>query len=181
MDVTDQLVAEREIRRRLLDYCRGVDRGDVELVGSAYHSDSIDDHGPFNGSGLDLARFAVDAVLENYEATMHNIGDSIIDFADDTTAYVETYVHAEHRGADGNGDFLERFGARYVDRFERRDGAWRIADRVVIVEWSDVAPITEIRGTGRFVRGLRNRDDLAYRHEPRDPEVPLPRYRDTSK
>ena len=94
-------------------------------------------------------------------------------FADDTTAY----VHAEHRGADGNGDFLERFGAR----FEQRDGAWRIADRVVIVEWSDVAPVTEIRGTGRFVRGLRNRDDLAYRHEPRDPEAPLPRYRDTSK
>ena len=35
---------EREIRRRLHDYCRGIDRLDAELVASVYFADAIDDH-----------------------------------------------------------------------------------------------------------------------------------------
>ncbi|MDG2114205.1 MAG: nuclear transport factor 2 family protein [Actinomycetota bacterium] len=174
--MTEQLLAEREIRRRMLDYCRGIDRCDAELVASTYHPDATDDHGAFQGSGHDLARFATEALLANYEATMHTIGDSIIDFTDDSTAYVETYVFADHRGVDDDGDFLERFGARYADRFEKREGSWLVADRVVLVEWSDLARITPTRGTRRYARGLRNRDDLAYRHQLRDPAVELPRY-----
>jgi len=45
-DLLKRLAAESEIRRRLLDYCRGVDRCDAELVASTYHADAIDDHGP---------------------------------------------------------------------------------------------------------------------------------------
>jgi len=178
MNVTDQLMAEREIRRRLLDYCRGIDRCDAELVASTYHEDAIDDHGVFQGSGHELAQFAIEAIREHYEATMQTIGDSIIDFADDHTAYVETYVFADHRRVGDGGDTLERFGARYVDRFERRDDAWRIADRVVIVEWTDTTPITPVGGSGRYVRGLRDRSDLAYQRTPRDPDAPMARYGD---
>jgi ketosteroid isomerase-like protein len=178
MDITEQLIAEREIRRRLLDYCRGVDRCDAELVASTYHPDAIDDHGTFQGTGYELARFATDAIREHYESTMHTIGDSIIDFTDDRTAYVETYVFADHRSSSDGGQTLDRFGARYVDRFEQRDGGWRIADRVVIVEWADTAPITPPRGTGRYVRGVRGHADLAYRSTPRDPDAPLARFGD---
>jgi hypothetical protein len=31
-------------------------------------------------------------------------------------------------------------GGRYVDRLERRDGAWKIAMRCTIMEWSSVIP-----------------------------------------
>jgi hypothetical protein len=179
MDVNEQLLAEREIRRRLLDYCRGVDRCDTELIASAYHPDASDDHGAFQGTGHELARVVPEVLAEHFVSTMHMIGDSIIDFTDDTTAYVETYVHADHRARTNDGDFLERFGARYVDRFERRGGAWRIADRVVVVEWTDTSPITPPRGAGRYVRGVRDGDDLCYQRTPRDPGAALPRYRDT--
>ena len=33
---------------------------------------------------------------------------------------------------------LETFGGRYVDRFERRDGEWRIAHRTVFRTWDKV-------------------------------------------
>ncbi|MCP3990047.1 MAG: nuclear transport factor 2 family protein [Actinomycetia bacterium] len=178
MNVADQLMAEREIRRRLLDYCRGIDRCDAELVASTYHPDAVDDHGAFHGLGHELAHMATEALFEHYESTMHTIGDSIIDFTDEGTAYVETYVFADHRRVDDDGETLERFGARYVDRFEHRDDAWRIADRVVIVEWNDAAPITPTRGSGRYARGLRNPNDLAYQQTPRDPGAPMPRYGD---
>lgn len=178
MNVNDQLVAEREIRRRLLDYCRGVDRCDADLVAASYHPDAIDDHGVFQGSGHELARFATEAIGEHYDATMHTIGDSIIDFTDDQTAYVETYVFADHRRVDADGESLDRFGARYVDRFERRNDAWRIADRVVVVEWSTTEQLTPVRGVGRYVRGNRDRSDLAFQRTPRDPAVPMPRIGD---
>lgn len=178
MQPTDQLLAEHEIRRRLLEYCRGVDRCDAELIGSAYHSDATDDHGVFQGSGHELASFTAAALLEHYDATMHFLGDSLFEFTDDHTAYVETYVFADHRGSNENGQFLHRFAARYLDRFEQRDDAWRIADRVVVVEWSDDAPITAPRGAGRYVRGLRSHEDLAYQRVPRDPDAPLARVGD---
>ncbi len=36
-------------------------------------------------------------------------------------------------------------GGRYVDRLERRDGAWAIVDRVCVVEWNaeSVSQITD--------------------------------------
>src|SRR5687768_13411129 len=52
-----RLLDEREIERRLADYCRGVDRGDAELVASVYHPDGTDDHGSFRGLGIDFAAY----------------------------------------------------------------------------------------------------------------------------
>ncbi|MGH9269734.1 MAG: nuclear transport factor 2 family protein [Ilumatobacteraceae bacterium] len=43
----------------------------------------------------------------------------------------ETYW--QHRAIGGDGALIESFG-RYLDRFERRAGQWRIAERVTIVE-----------------------------------------------
>ena len=50
----------REIRRRLLEYCRGIDRCDAALVASVYHPDGTDDHGSFVGLGTDFAVYATD-------------------------------------------------------------------------------------------------------------------------
>ena len=99
-----------------------------------------------------------------HEATVHTIGDSIIDWsADGTTAFVETYVHAQHRRRDDGGPFIEFFAGRYIDRFERRDNAWRIADRLLVHEWDRVDRITPAFTPGRFTEGRRDRTDPAYR------------------
>ena len=158
----ERLLAERAIRRRLLEYCRGIDRCDAELVASAYHPDATDDHGSFRGLGVDFARYATDALRDHAEATLHFLGDSLIDFVADDTAHVETYVHAEHRCAGASGPYLEMFGGRYVDRFERRDGEWRIADRLCIREWDRRTPIDPAFPPGRFTEGRRDRSDPCY-------------------
>ena len=162
MDDLARLLAERAIRRRLLEYCRGIDRCDEELVASAYHPDGTDDHGSFRGLGVDFARHATAKLRDHAEATLHFLGDSLIDFLDDHTAHVETYVHAEHRCSDGDGGHLEMFGGRYVDRFEERDGEWRIAHRLCIREWDRRAPITLAFPPGRFTEGRRDRTDPCY-------------------
>jgi hypothetical protein len=162
-DTLQRLLDERAIHRRLTDYCRGVDRCDAELIASVYHPDARDDHGSFVGLGVDFAAYVVERLGAGYDATLHNIGNTTIDFVDDDTAHVETYVHAVHRRQAGEGQEIVSFGGRYVDRFERRDGEWRIADRVVVHEWNRVEPTTPAYPPGYFREGERSRDDRSYR------------------
>lgn len=153
---------EREIRRRLHDYCRGIDRLDAELVASVYFADAIDDHGSFKGLGVEFAVYAVKSLQRHAEATQHMIGEPIIDFLSSTAAHVETYVQAVHRCTDDEGPYLERFGGRYVDRFEVRDSEWKIAHRLLLHEWNSKERITLAWQPGRFTEGRRDHTDPAY-------------------
>ena len=51
-----EMLDSHQIQKMLVDYCRGIDRCDVELVASVYHDDAVDDHGIFRGLGKDFAR-----------------------------------------------------------------------------------------------------------------------------
>lgn len=156
------LLDERAIARVLADYCRGVDRLDVDLIRSAYHPDATDDHGLFKGSGWDFAPYVVEALRRHCEVTMHVLGTSVVD-VDGHRAGGDTQVLAHHLARRDGGLVLERVGGRYVDRFERRDGGWKISDRVVVYEWSSIDPVTEeFPGTERFAQGLRSPEDLSY-------------------
>ena len=154
-DDLQRLLDERAIRRVLLDYCRGVDRCDRDLIASAYHPDATDDHGGYVGTGPGFADYAVARLRAAYDATLHFLGDSCIDWspAADDVAEVETYVLAQHRIDDP--PTIVRFGGRYLDRFERRDGAWRIAARVVVREWDTRETIDPAWPPHRFVDGAR--------------------------
>jgi hypothetical protein len=150
MSELNLLMAEREIRRRLVDYCHGIDRCDAALTASAYHFDATDDHGSFVGSGHEFAEYAATRLAERYEATQHTTADPAIDFVSDTQAVVVTYVRAEHLGRDDDGPFLVTFEGEYHDRFEHRESAWRIADRKVVHSWDSTQRIETAFERGRF-------------------------------
>lgn len=150
MSELNHLLAEREIRRRLVDYCHGIDRCDAGLTASAYHPDATDDHGSFVGTGHDFADYAATRLAERFEATQHTTADPAIDFVSDTEARVVTYVRAEHLGRDDDGLFLVTFEGEYQDRFEHREDSWRIADRKVVHTWDSTQRITAAFEPGRF-------------------------------
>jgi SnoaL-like domain len=152
----DRLVAESAIRRVLLDYCRGIDRCDATLVASVYHVDGTDDHGSFVGLGSDFAAYVTARLREHAIATSHVIGSPMIDFRDEATAEVETQVQAWHRCRDDDGEYLESFGGRYFDRFEHRDGAWRIAHRSLTHDWDAVERIVRAFPPDRFAASPRS-------------------------
>ena len=60
---------------------------------------------------------------------------------------------------------------RYVDRLEKRDGRWAIADRVCLVEISPPVVPAEI---GQLARAFQPRDrtDASYKRPLRIPELP---------
>lgn len=159
-----ELSDREEIRSVLALYCRAVNRLDRELLRSLYHPDATDDHLAVNGLVDDFIDWAL-GVLSAASFSMHSVGTVIIELHGDV-AYAESYYESE-RGEpaeDGvDGEYLVMSGGRYVDRFERRDdGPWRIAKRMLMVEWirRDLVPIA-----AGLRRGPRNRNDPAYQRD----------------
>jgi hypothetical protein len=134
-DRLEVLWAEREIGRVLLRYCRGVDRLDEATVRSCYHPDARDEHGSFEGDVDEFIAWAF-RLLGRYTSTMHLLGNVLIDVHGDV-AIAETYGIAYHRTTTEPFDPTRNLviGVRYVDRFERRDGEWRIARRLGVTDW----------------------------------------------
>jgi hypothetical protein len=160
-----RLQAQQDIRDCLMRYCRGVDRCDADLVRSAYHADATDDHGYWKGGGWDFADFIVTSKLRDNDWTTHAVQNVLVEFESDDVAHVESYVRASLKPRGVNE--VRIFVGRYVDRFERRDGHWRIADRIVVHDWDTALPL-QPGGIGLpledFARGRRgDRRDPVYR------------------
>jgi hypothetical protein len=143
-DALQALLDEREIRRVLDSYSRGVDRLDFDLLRSVFHADATDDHGGYKGLAHELPDYIADATARlNTISTMHSLHNCIID-VDGEVAHAETYFTAVRRRQGEHGPELDWMGGRYVDRLERRDGVWKIAHRLTVHEWDkaewDIAP-----------------------------------------
>lgn len=163
-----RLIDERQIRDALCRYARGVDRGDWDLVRSTYHPDAFDEHGDYRGD-IDGFIAWLDQRFEGVDNSMHFLGQTLIEFSGPDVALVETYfvsrrLRSPTQGdAAGAGDALAREAwGRYVDRFERRGGAWKVAHRTVVLEGLSTAlAIGGQRAPGRRW-GRRNRGDRLY-------------------
>ena len=124
---------------------------DFDLVRSCYHPDAIDRHGAYEGDIEGFIKWAAE-LLPMFESTMHFTGNQYVQVNGDV-GYAEHYARAFHRTRP-NGDKPATdyvVNVRYIDRMERRNGEWRIADRMIAfelertdpTEWTDAA--AEIR------------------------------------
>jgi len=159
-----ELVDRAAIHDVLMRYCRGVDRCDEELVRSAFHLDAVDDHGYWKGPGWDFAAFIVRDIARRSSATTHAVANELIELHGDAAA-VESYVFAYLCPPGGGAPVVNLFAGRYVDRFERREGEWRIARRTVVHDWSRQLPTTD-ESLGLpldgFAQGRRDRSDPVF-------------------
>lgn len=156
------LLDERDIREVLLRYCRGVDRCDAALIASCYHEDAVDDHGGWYLNGSQVAQHVIGLVRPGSAVAMHFVGNSLIEVQGDT-AYAESYLLA-FRSYDKEGRSYNRTrAARFVDRFERRKGQWRISERVVVDDWDRVDEVLQRQeGHTSFRHGTKDEQDPVY-------------------
>lgn len=161
-EALQRLLDEAAIKKVQIRYCRGIDRMDWDLVRSCYHPDAIDDHGEYVG-GIDGFIEYCKAGCPTFASTTHFTGNQLVE-VDGDGAWAEHYARAFHRvpaGADGVVKDLV-VNCRYADRFERRNGEWRIARRVVIVDTDRVDPVHERWVPEVQLRGRRDRTDPTY-------------------
>ncbi len=163
-----RLVARDQIHEVLARYARGVDRADADLLKSCYHLDAVEEHG---GNFTGNAHEYVDGAVPRIRAMgpmQHLLGSSHIEF-DGDVAWVETYVWTFARLTQ-DGHSVDTFtGGRLFDRFERRDGRWKIAHRRTIFDWNRDTPTSEGWCLGLFDparpgmhAGRKGTDDLSY-------------------
>lgn len=192
MDLAKQvaeLVSKEEIRTAVVRYAQAVDRRDWDGVRNAYHSDAYDDHGDYKG---DIAGF-VEWVRQRHatvEQSMHFLGNQHIQMISPDRALVETYCVVNQRygqeametvrmwlGADYTMGPNERVSAdlycRYVDTFERRDGVWRIARRVLVMEEVRACPVQVALLKPTWALARRDADDALW-SEAKSHGLPLP-------
>ena len=130
------------IRQVIYGYCRGIDRCDREALERCYWPEAIDDHATYVGPAAEFIGFALAAVRPM--VTQHMIGNVLIESAGDDAARVESYFQAIHRlpAQDGAPPMEWVLYGRYLDRFERRDGEWRILHRMLAIEHERRMPVT---------------------------------------
>lgn len=123
----EELEARTAIEDQLKRFARAVDRQDWALARELYHDDAFDDHGFFKGPpDAFLAHIAKQHEVQ--EHSMHFNTNVLIEFQSTERAFVETYVLVLQR-------FKEKrvtASARYLDRFERRDGRWAVVHRTLV-------------------------------------------------
>ncbi|AVS83486.1 hypothetical protein C8239_00885 [Paracidovorax avenae] len=137
------------IRECLYRYCRGIDRCDAEALRSAYWPDATDRHGPYQGSAAGFIAWALDK-LPSAGRMVHLLGNIAVDLHGNQAA-VESYFQAFQAGTDAQGRGTETFlCGRYIDRFERRGGEWRVAARTVVYDWIRDMPAAPGSDAERF-------------------------------
>ena len=160
MMTTEELAAREAIRDVIYRYARAIDRMDEALLRSVFHPGSRHNHfyeGPSSDPSApsspeepgDFIAFAF-GFLSTCARTHHQLGNTLIEFDGDDAARVETYFTAYHlmrpkgdplagpMAYDSEMDYL--VGGRYVDRFERRDGEWKIVQRTGLTDWMRLEP-----------------------------------------
>jgi len=133
-DAVTELLNRAAIGDVLQRYCHAVDRCDAELLRTVYWPGAQDDHIFWQGVAEDFVDFCI-PVLQSRDQTMHSITNILIRI-EGAVAYVQSYYRAYERlrRKDGTANDITMYG-RYLDRMEKRDGEWRIADRKVQMDW----------------------------------------------
>ncbi|GAA0932686.1 nuclear transport factor 2 family protein [Pseudonocardia zijingensis] len=159
-----QLLDRQAILDCLNRYARGLDRKDLDMLRSAFHPDATDHHG-----GSIEYHPAADALIADWEIrdahrtfSQHLLINTSIDL-DGDVAHAETYfqlIVGIKPGAPTDQPRLGVSGGRYVDKFDRRDGEWRIARRVIVVEYA--AALDEREQKHHLLWARRSKDDPSY-------------------
>lgn len=131
MDDKLRAIIDRDaIWQVLLRYARGLDRLDRELVRSCYWDDAIDDHHLFVGGPDAFIDWAFEDCRRLSNNQHHGLSNHYCEL-DGDDAYAETYF--TFIGDNITSPHLLSMG-RYIDHFQRREGEWKFANRVTVIE-----------------------------------------------
>lgn len=167
--------------RRAIEDCihlhaRGHDRFDVDMLAAAYHVDGIDEHGAAVNPGPVYADWANAVHAGGSRLTLHNITTHTCEIEGDV-AHAESYVLVGLLNPDGKS--VRFINGRYVDRLEKRDGAWKIALRRCTVDLllngdATILTLPQFKEMG-FIKGTRDKSDVSYQR-PLKLETPVEKW-----
>jgi hypothetical protein len=149
MDTRDE-IDDPAVRGALRDlaarYASAMDRRDGEAVRSVFTTDAqlvVVTGGVVRSrrEGIDKL-VTVPPLLAVYDITSHVLGQSLFEIdLDAGTATGEVYCIAHHVNRNRQGGTDHVMFIRYDDRYRSEPEGWRIAERVVQVDWTETRTV----------------------------------------
>jgi len=145
-----ELLDKQAIYEVVLRGCRGGDRFDLDMIVSCFHPGAqMHNVGGFDGTREGLLAF-LGPIRETFTGgpgTYHMLGNHYVDLRGDyalAESYVMVHRWAESTSPDVTTETAEQAfadnnytaGTRYIDKFERREGEWRIVERWAVRDWT---------------------------------------------
>jgi hypothetical protein len=157
-----KLLDKEAIHDRLMRYARGIDRNDGKLCQDTFWPDALVDHGHSKFKGDSIGRLFSDVSKHNTHRQVHFIGNLVIDINGNlATSEAQTWYSAETERNEVA--YLMNRSLRYVDRWEKRGGEWRIFHRTIIETWNRVDVVVErIPNSEKIVKCKDDETDLSY-------------------
>lgn len=155
-----ELLDKQAITEQIYNYARSMDRLDEALGKACFFPDAKADYGQqlFQGTGYGFIEMCMAAHL-NYLSHSHQFSNILI-WLDGEFARSETYGDVTLRRRDDAGQYQDsRNLGRYIDRWARRDGTWRITERRFVMDFDQSGPAI---GATFASEGKRDRTDPSY-------------------
>ena len=140
-NAVQDLLAKQAIYELSCRYMRALDRTDAELLRSVFFEDAYCEYGFVDGTPDVFIDYAIGA-LKEHKANQHMIGNVLIEIEGEE-AFGEVYFQAYHKveAQPGFDDII--IAGRYLDRYEKREGEWKMAYRSERVDWSRSQPTND--------------------------------------
>jgi SnoaL-like domain len=154
-----ELLDKQAITEVIYRYARSMDRLDAELGYSVFWPEATADYHEqmYQGSGKGFVDMCMGA-HPNYLSHSHQFSNILIS-VDGDSATSETYGDVTLRRAESDGRLIDtRNLGRYVDRWQRRDGQWKIIDRKYVHDFD----ASYESGSDFQTTGARDRTDPSY-------------------
>ncbi len=163
-DAIDRAVSKQALHEINTAYCRAADRADDGLMRGLWHEGAKVSSGEYSGGFGGFCDYWA-GVRDRFERIAHLIGNDYYEIAGDR-AVGETQVARIEVLPRKTGTVDRMIGGRFLDRFERRDGVWKLSGRAFVLDWNVNRPTTALWDSGVFasltLRGGRAPDDPVY-------------------
>lgn len=159
-----ELLVKQRLHEMEMAYCRALDRRDEVLLRSIFFDDAMVEHGQmYVGTIEKFARWAIQDFLPKYETTTHYVLNEWYR-VDERRAEGEVHRISYHREGKDGGALTTLAAGRAFNRYECRNGVWKISFRTVVREWIAQNPLDEPPETSGFgmVKSLPGPGDLSY-------------------
>lgn len=125
----DDLLAEREIYRKLVRFAHAMDERQWDLLEEITTRDIEADVGVGPLQGRDALVSVMRQFLDQCGTTQHLLGNVLIDVNGDN-ATSQAYVSDMHLGCEGKENITFRTLGLYKDEWKKLDGQWRMCRRL---------------------------------------------------
>ena len=144
ISLTGQDYLELAYRRGGALYARAVDANEPELLGRVMADDAVIDSLGIVIEGREAILKVPGMLREMFLATEHLVHNQTAQLVTDSTAKGETYCTASHiqpPAGDGHPHTALVWAIRYQDDLRLVDGDWKIAKRVLVLDWTETRPV----------------------------------------